>query len=84
MPKRSNAKAAPAKERPVKLQVNTSGAWKDVLFFDAGNDEKTGQVLHGVDILGPVGSSSFRLAMRDAEQTVLMHWSAGKGWEQHQ
>lgn len=75
-------KTAAAKARPVKLQVNTSGAWKDVLFFDAGDDEKTGRVLQGIDTLGPAGTSAFRLVMHDALQSVLMHWSVGKGWEQ--
>lgn len=35
--------------RPVKLQVNTSGAWKDVAYFDAGDKVVSDQVMAGAE-----------------------------------
>ena len=37
--------------RPVQLQVNTNGAWKTVVAFDAGNDLAAEEVQRAVELL---------------------------------
>jgi hypothetical protein len=78
-PELAVAKAVTAK--PVKLQVNTSGAWKDVAFFDAGNGEVGDQVVQGAEAISRATSTPFRVVMHDGLQSVLMHCDPVKGWE---
>lgn len=78
MPDQSNAPA----ERPVKLQVNTSGAWKDVAFFDASDVAVTDQVTDGAAQVGEATKTPFRIATRDGLQTVLFHFIPGDGWKE--
>lgn len=67
----------------VKLQINTSGAWRDVLRFcthDVDTDlvqiSAANMVLHA----DPTGKTTLRLATDDAYQTALIRWDAKKGW----
>ena len=70
------------KTRPVRLQVNNSGAWKDVVRFDAGDTGATDKVTDAVEMLGPVDPKvTWRIATDDGLQTVLFHYSASSGWK---
>lgn len=63
-----------AQTRPVQLQVNTAGAWKTVVRFDAGNDlvatqiQRAAQVLHEAD-----PSTYWRIATNERSPDVLRH-----------
>lgn len=67
--------------KPVKLQVNTSGAWKDVVRFDAADPVASDKVMQAAPLLGDVSGATFRIAMCDSYQTVLMSWTPDKGWK---
>lgn len=56
--------------RMVKLQINSSGAWRDVLRFDI--DE------HDVEAIQAAAVNLVVLA--DALQTALIRWDAKRGW----
>lgn len=67
----------------VKLQINTSGAWRDVLRFcthDTDTDlvqvSAANMVLHA----DPSGATTLRLVTDDGRQTALIRWDVKKGW----
>lgn len=69
--------------RPCKLQINNSGAWRDVLRFDL--DAVDAEVLQIkaaelVCIADPTGRTNLRITLADSLQTTLVRWDAGKGW----
>jgi len=69
--------------RPCKLQINTSGAWRDVLRFDLDEvDAEALQVAAAnlIIIADPDGRTSLRIATADAFQRALIRWDAAKGW----
>ena len=69
--------------RMVRLQLNTSGAWKDILRFDIDAvDDQAIQIaaVHLVELAYPRGSASLRIATADAFQTSLVRWDAKNGW----
>ncbi len=74
----------PNKEpRMVRLQINTSGAWKDILRFDIDAvDDQAIQIaaVQLVELAYPRGSASLRIATADAFQTALVRWDAKNGW----
>jgi len=54
-------------KKPVKLQINNSGAWKDVVFFDADDDDRSLQIMMAAARLYGVvneGLEKPQLAMR--------------------
>lgn len=59
--------------RPVQLQVNTAGAWKTVLQFDAGDDAVADKVQQGALLLHEATGSNWRIATRDRLPVVLRH-----------
>lgn len=66
-----------AVSRPVQLQVNTNGAWKTVLPFDAGNAAAAELVEQGTQMLFEAsGKVSFRVATCDRHPAVLRQLSA--------
>jgi hypothetical protein len=75
-----------ASTKPVKLQVNTSGAWRDVISFDAAQDLEAGEVMAAAATLGLVAKAQFRVVIPNEDQprspTVLTRWSPEAGWEQ--
>jgi hypothetical protein len=75
--------AAPTK--PVKLQVNTSGAWRDVVSFDAGQDLEAREVMDAAAALGRVAKAKFRVVIPSEAQPrspmVLTCWSPETGWK---
>lgn len=70
---------------PVRLELNSAGAWKVVLTFD-GNDaevlRRVQEVAHGMGVLSAElgGRQSWRL-YRPLKRQVLMYWSVERGWE---
>jgi hypothetical protein len=69
--------------RLVKLQLNTAGAWKDLLRFDIDAvDDQAIQVaaVQLVELAYPRGTASLRIATADAFQTALVRWDAKNGW----
>jgi hypothetical protein len=70
--------------RPVKLQVNTSGAWKDVVRFDAGDDAAAAKVMEAAATLGEInaGGVTFRIASDETHPFVLSRWSKTNGWSE--
>lgn len=69
--------------RMVKLQLNTSGAWKDVLRFDIDAvDDQAIQVasVQLVELAYPEGRAKLRIATADAWQTALVYWDSKRGW----
>jgi hypothetical protein len=67
--------------RPVKLQVNERGSWRDVVRFDAGNDFATEKVMDAANSLGAAcPSTKYRIATDEALPQVLMYWKAETGW----
>lgn len=69
--------------RMVRLQLNTSGAWKDILRFDIDAvDDQAIQIaaVQLVELAYPHGSASLRIATADAFQTALVRWDAKNGW----
>jgi hypothetical protein len=67
-----------AMRKPVKLQVNTSGAWRDVIGFDAADDVQSCEVM---DAAAP-----FRVVIPNVDAPrspiVLTRWSPEAGWRQ--
>jgi hypothetical protein len=69
--------------RPCKLQINTKGAWRDVLPFDLDEvDSEALQVAAAnlVVVADPGGRIGLRISAGDSYQTALIRWDAKKGW----
>ncbi|SDO77566.1 hypothetical protein SAMN05216303_102324 [Rhodoferax sp. OV413] len=67
--------------KPVKLQVNDSGSWRNVIRFDAADDAQCVAITEAAATLGRAASrATFRIAMDDALQLPLLHWTREKGW----
>lgn len=70
--------------KPVKLQLNCTGAWRDVIRWDAADDAASDQVVAAAETLGRIGRASCRIAVADEggrSPTVLTHWSLDHGWQ---
>lgn len=62
--------------RPVQLQANLAGAWKTVLYFDAGDDAAAENVQHGVVMLHEASpGTAWRIATHEPLPEVLRHLS---------
>lgn len=72
--------SAPLKS--VKLDVNTSGAWKNVLLFDASDEQTNQSVMDAAAALGRIAKCKFRIAVTDAVSTPLMYWTEREGWRE--
>lgn len=69
--------------RPCKLQINTAGAWRDVLRFDldAVDAEALQVAAANLVIIGnPSGRATLRIVTDNGLTDVLVHWDAKKGW----
>lgn len=69
--------------RMVKLQINSSGAWRDVLRFDIDEHDVEAIQAAAVNLVvlaDPDGRTSLRIATADALQTALIRWDAKRGW----
>jgi hypothetical protein len=62
----------------VKLQVNDSGSWRNVIHFEYGD---LAQALEASTMLAEITTgATFRVALCDSISTALMRWSKEKGW----
>ncbi|MFT4243529.1 MAG: hypothetical protein QM569_14750 [Acidovorax sp.] len=79
-------KAKPKASKPMKLQANTAGAWKDVITFDGAEDHVTDEVMNNVHFLGihDSGNASFRIIAIDPLIGVLARWTRAEGWKKEQ
>lgn len=67
-----------AKRRPCKLQVNTTGAWRNVMDFDAQDGDL---VMERAALLFFLQSDAKLRIMDESSDTApLMTWSVAKGW----
>ncbi len=75
----------PKRARPVKLQFNTSGAWRDVIGFDASHEVSTSQVMAAAEMLAQIAKATCRIVMAGAGQgrspVMLMRWTPDDGWK---
>lgn len=81
--------ATPAR-KPVRLELNNSGAWKVLGRFDAGDDEQTDQVLDAAEDLmkalhnseDPRHCPTLRVSVDHpvSQDLVLMRWTLERGW----
>lgn len=70
--------APPAK--PVKLQINTTGAWRNVIDFDAYKPRQSSAAMkHGAALAGIAGGTC-RVVLADGTQAALAHWTPEAGW----
>lgn len=77
-----------AMQKPVKLEINNSGAWKKLGCFDAADDEQAALVLDAAETLvqtlhnneDPKGCPTMRVAIADSLQEVLYYWHIERGW----
>lgn len=76
-------KAKPQASKPMKLQANTAGAWKDVITFDGAQDHVTTEVMNNIHYVGIHASERvlFRIIGVESHIGVLAHWSHKDGWK---
>ncbi|MBI2770031.1 MAG: hypothetical protein HYX47_10435 [Burkholderiales bacterium] len=68
----------------MKLQINTGGAWRDVIRFNAADDHVCGEVLEAGATIGRIGEAQLRV-FAVALGDVLMTWSPKtKEWKESQ
>lgn len=73
-------------KKPVRLEINNSGAWKVLGRFDASDDDLTDDILNDAERLAQsLVEAGNRLTLRvscaDAPHSVLMHWNDPEtGW----
>lgn len=77
-------------KKPVRLEINNSGAWKIIGRFDAADDAQADDILNSAhelaSALNDVTSASpkrltLRVSMAEAPHDVLMYWeSIETGW----
>lgn len=71
--------------RPVKLQINQKGAWRDVMTVDIDQlvDEKQFLAVAAemVEYSGQEATTTMRLVTTANPPVRLMSWSAAGGWE---
>jgi len=76
-----NARRAPKK--PVKLQINNSGAWKNFISFDADDDLAYSHIADAANTLGNLhhGHIAFRVIIDGPGDVVLTRWTREEGWK---
>lgn len=75
-------------KKPVRLELNNSGAWKVLGRFDADDAEQTTLVMDAAEELIKTLHNSecqrrcptLRITIDDSLTTVLMRWSIAEGW----
>lgn len=73
--------------KPCRLELNNSGAWKLLGSFDAADEEQAALVMDAAEQLvrtlhnseDPKGCSTLRISA-DAGMDVLARWSIERGW----
>lgn len=69
--------------RPAKLQINQSGAWRDVLRFDIDQLVNEAAFLEAADkMMRSTGSmKTMRIVSDESLPGRLMYWNAEHGWK---
>lgn len=75
-------------KKPVRLELNNSGAWKVLGRFDAADDEQSSLVLDAAEDLiktlhnseDPKRCPTMRVSMDDGLGSVLLRWALLEGW----
>lgn len=76
--------------KPVKLELNNTGAWKTLGRFDADDDAQSSLVMDAAEDLvktlhnseDPRGCPKLRVAIDDGLSTVLYQWTIEHGWRE--
>lgn len=67
--------------RPVRLELNNSGAWKVITRFDAGDDHATGVVQESSYSLAKLDpKSKWRICTDAPQPLVLANCTHDQGW----
>lgn len=75
-------------KKPVRLEINTAGAWKVIAKFDSANDEASDDVLYAAGNLAVALQSAgsgcaLRVSMAEAPHSALMYWDdQWEGWRE--
>lgn len=75
-------------KKPVRLELNNSGAWKVLGRFDAADDEQASLVLDAAEDLiktlhnseDPKRCPTLRVSMDDGLGSTLLRWDLERGW----
>lgn len=70
----------PKPEMLVRLQINTAGAWRNVIDFDAADHKVRDSVMAHSAQLAEIGKATLRIVTADGLQTALCSWSRDKVW----
>jgi hypothetical protein len=65
--------------RICKLQINTSGAWRDVAPFNI--DSQGDAVMNAAAELASAVGAKLRIASADGLNEAMMHWTERDGWK---
>lgn len=66
--------------KPVVLQFNSTGAWRNCITFDAANERKAAKVMKHAVELARIGNSTLRIVSTDSSQPPLAIWAEDTGW----
>lgn len=69
-------------ERLVHLDINTSGAWRRIMSFDASNDARSEAIQRHAASLASFANARLRIVMAGTIADVLQYWTADKGWHE--
>lgn len=72
--------SANAQPRPLKLQINTAGAWRDVIRFDLSDGD---EVLHHAENLALRSAHAGQVSLRviiPGDTAPLQLWTRQRGW----
>ena len=64
----------------VKLQINTSGAWRNVIEFDSADHQNGVMVMRHAPAIATLGKGTLRIVLADGSQTALFSWTSKQGW----
>jgi hypothetical protein len=64
----------------VKLQINTAGAWRNVIDFDGAVTQNAVEVMRHAPAIAALGKATLRIVSADGLQTALFSWTAKQGW----
>lgn len=80
MSQKTKCKRPAAPVKPVQLQINTTGAWRNVIAFDADKARQSSAAMkHGAALAGIAGGTC-RVVLADGTQAALAHWTPEAGW----
>jgi hypothetical protein len=69
-----------AATKPVRLQFNQMGAWRNAIDFDAADPNAAGEVMFYGAMLAECTKATARVITTDGMQSALAIWSSDKGW----